>query len=60
MGEQIVEFAGALADQVREHLALFLAGQIGAGRGRGQIELRRIARMLGHVVRPSLASDSAA
>ncbi len=53
MGEQIVEFRSALADQVGEHLAFFLAVQIGAGRGRGQIELRRIAGMLGHVVRPS-------
>ena len=43
----------ALADQVGEYLAFFLALQIGAGRGRGQVELRRIARMLGHVVRPS-------
>ena len=48
MGEQIVEFARALADQMREDLALLLALQIGAGRGRGQIELRRVAGMLGH------------
>ena len=53
MGEQIVEFARALADQVGEHLAFFLAVQIGARRGRRQIELRCIAGMLGHVVKPS-------
>ena len=33
MGEQVVELAGALADQMREDLALLLAVQIGAGRG---------------------------
>ena len=33
MGQQIVEVAGALADQVREHFALLLAGQIRAGEG---------------------------
>ena len=43
MGEQVVEVAGALADQMREHFPLLLARQIGAGGGRGQIELRRIA-----------------
>ena len=48
MGEDIVEFGGALADQMGEDLPLLLAGQIGAGRGRGQVELRRVARMLGH------------
>ena len=53
MGEQIIELARALADQMRENLALFLALQIGAGRRRGQIELRCIARVLGHLVRPS-------
>mgnify|MGYP003693856835 CR=1 FL=1 len=49
MGQQIVELAGALADQMREHLALLLARQIGAGRRRGQVELRCIAGVLGHV-----------
>ena len=53
MGQKIVEVAGALADEVGEHLAFFPAGKIGAGGRRGQIELRRVARMLGHVVRPS-------
>ena len=53
MGEQVVELARALADQMGEDLALLLARQIGAGRGRGQIELRRVARMLGHVIKPS-------
>ena len=48
MGEQVVQLAGALADQMREHLALLLARQIGAGRRRGQVELRRVAGVLGH------------
>ncbi len=48
VGEQVVEPRRAVADQVREHLALLLARQIGARRGRGQVELRRVARMLGH------------
>jgi hypothetical protein len=49
MGEQIVQLTGALADQMGEDLALFLARQIGAGRRRGQVELRRVAGMLGHL-----------
>src|SRR5207247_2540145 len=57
VGEQVVELARALADQVREHLALLLARQIGARRRSGQVELRSIARMLGHgcetMVRPA-------
>ena len=48
LGEDIVKFAGALADQVRKNLTLLLAGEIGAGGGGGQVELRRIARVLGH------------
>ena len=48
MGEQVVELGGALAHQMGEHLALLLAGQIGARGGGGQIELRGIARVLGH------------
>ncbi len=31
MGEQVVQFAGLVADQMREDLALLLALQIGAG-----------------------------
>jgi len=31
-----------------EHLALLLAGQIGARGGGGEIELRGVARVLGH------------
>ena len=54
VGQQIVEFGSALANQMGKYLALLLALQIGAGRGRGQIKLRRIARVLGHVVRPLL------
>jgi hypothetical protein len=48
VGEKIVEFAGAFPDQVCKHLAFFLAVQVGAGRGRRQVELRCIARVLGH------------
>ena len=54
MGEQIVELGSAFPDQVGEDLALLMALQIGAGRRRGQIELRRIAEMLGHCIRPLL------
>src|ERR1041385_5164540 len=49
MGEQGGKIAGLLPDQMRKHLALVPARQIGAGRGRRQIELRGVARMLGHV-----------
>src|SRR5262249_60733951 len=48
MGEQVVELARPLAHQMRKHLALLLAGQVRARRGRGQIELRGVAGMLGH------------
>src|SRR5258705_10908746 len=50
MGEQVVEIARLLADQMREYLALMPAWQIGAGRGRRQVELRAVTRMLGHRV----------
>ncbi len=43
MGEEIVEVGGLVAYKMREHFALLLALQIGASRGRRQIELRRIA-----------------
>ncbi len=49
MGQEVVEIAGLFADQMREHLALMPARQIRAGRGRRQIELRGVTRMLGHV-----------
>ena len=39
----------AVTDQVGEHLAFFLARQVGAGRGRRQVELRGVAGVLGHV-----------
>src|SRR5262249_16647690 len=52
MGQQVVQIAGALADQVREHLALLLARQIRARGGRSQVELRRIARMSRHGPNP--------
>src|SRR5262245_21339493 len=49
MGQEVIEVAGLVADQMREHLALVPARQIGAGRRRRQIELRGITRVLGHV-----------
>src|SRR5262249_29454562 len=48
MGEQVIELARLLAHQMGEYLALLAARQIRAGRGRRKVELRRIARMLGH------------
>ena len=57
MGQQVVEVAGLVADQMGEHLALVPARQIRAGRGRRQIELRGITRMLGHGM--SSASEAA-
>ena len=48
VGEDVVELAGALADQVGKYLALLLAAQIGARRRSGQVELRRVTRVLGH------------
>ena len=47
MGQEVVEIAGLFADQMREHLALMPARQIGAGRGRRQVELGGVTRMLG-------------
>src|SRR6185437_6265227 len=49
MGQEVVEIAGLFADEGREHLALVPARQIGTRRGRRQVELRGITRMLGHV-----------
>src|SRR5207248_5362868 len=46
--ENIVELGRALPDQMRKHLPLVLAGEIRAWRRSGQVELRGIARMLGH------------
>ena len=48
VGQQIVEAVRALADEMREHLPLFLARQIRTRRRSRQVELWRIARMLGH------------
>jgi len=48
MGEKVVEFARSLTHQMGEDLPLFLALEIRARRRSGQIELWRIARMLGH------------
>src|SRR5262245_41835963 len=47
MGEEIVEVARLVADQMREHLPLMPARQIRAGRGRRQVELRGVTRVLG-------------
>ena len=47
MGQEVVEIARLFADQVRKHLALMPARQIGAGRGCRQVELRGITRVLG-------------
>ena len=41
-----------------EDLPLLLAGKIGAGRGRGQVELRRVARVLGHGAMPVAARSA--
>jgi len=61
MGEQVVQFASAVANQVRENLALFLALQIRARRRGRQVELRCIARVLGHLsARHFLFTDSIA
>jgi hypothetical protein len=49
MGQEVVEVAGLVADQMREHLALVPARQIRAGRRRRQVELGGVTRMLGHV-----------
>ena len=57
MGQKVVEIAGLVADQMREHLALVPARQIGAGRGRRQVELRCVTRMLGHVSSSGLRSS---
>ena len=48
LGEDIVEFGSALADEVREDLPLLLAGKVRTRRGGRQVELRRVARVLGH------------
>ena len=49
MGQKIVQFAGFVADEMGEHLALLLSLQIGAGGRSRQVKLRRIARVLCHV-----------
>ena len=48
MGQEVVEFARFIADQMGEYLPLVPPRQIRAGRGRSQIELRGITRVLGH------------
>ena len=46
--ESILNNLAALADEMREHLPLFLARQIRTRRRSRQVELWRIAGMLGH------------
>ena len=48
LGEDVVEFGSALADEMGEDLPLLLAGKVRTGRGGRQVELRRVARVLGH------------
>ena len=48
LGEDVVERGRALADEMGEDLTLGAAGQIRAGRRRGQVELRGLGRLLGH------------
>ena len=48
MGQQVVEVAGLVANEMCEHLAFAAAGQIRTRRRRRQIELRGVARVLGH------------
>src|SRR5206468_4268421 len=60
MGQEVVEIGSLVADQMREHLALMPARQIGARRGRRQVELRGVARMLGHVSSSGLRSTTSA
>ena len=57
MGEEVVEVGRLVAHQMREHLALVPARQIGAGRWRRQVELRGVTRMLGHVMSSGLRSS---
>ena len=58
MGQQVVELARLAADEMREDFALVLSRQIGTGRGRGQVELRGVTRVLGHVVSSGLRRRS--
>src|SRR5208282_2093245 len=50
LGQRVVERDGALADEVREHLALRHARQIGAWGGRGQIELGGVPHFARHAL----------
>jgi len=49
LGQNVIEFSRALADEVGENLPLFLAAEVRARRRGRQVELRRIARMLSHL-----------
>src|SRR4051794_7571064 len=47
MGQEVVEVTGALTYEVRKHLALVSARQIGAGGRRREVKLWGVARVLG-------------
>ena len=49
LGEQVVHLGRLVADQMGEHLSFELAVEIGAGRRRGQEELRRLCLVLRHL-----------
>ncbi len=51
LGEDVVEGGGAIADEMGEDLALGAAGQVRAGGGRRQVELRSFGRVLRHAVK---------
>ena len=48
LGQEVVERGRPLADQMGEDFPLLLAGQVGACRRSGEIELRGVARFPGH------------
>src|SRR6516225_2725677 len=48
LGQDVVELARAFANKVGKDFPLLFAGEIRARRGRGEVELRGITRMLGH------------
>src|ERR1700730_5265333 len=48
MGQKVVQLRRPLAHKMGKYLAFFLAREIGARRGRGEIELGSIAGVLGH------------
>src|SRR5208283_4752352 len=53
LGQKVVQPRGATADEMREDLPLLAPRQIGTGRGRGEIELRGVAKLPRHWGRSS-------